>query len=123
MTSNKNILLENFLLKFAYKFEDKFGNDLYIFEVAHDAELSKIKKEIKKMKKENLTVGWTYEKDDHLYIKVKKKHINRFNKFKFEKDKVYRANLNLVYYDYKEHHGFYTTMLDTEQMKDEFDSD
>ena len=75
------------------------------------------------MKKENLTIGWMYEKDDILYIKVKKKHIQKYNKFKFEKDKVYRTNLNFVFYDYKDKQGFYTTMTDTEEIKDEFDSD
>jgi len=124
MTANKNILLDNFLLTFAYKFIDKFETELYVFKVSHDAELIKIKKEIKKMKKDDLTMGWTYEKDGDLYIKVKKKNIKRCNKFKFEKDDVYKTHLNLVYYDFKDKQGYYVTMTDTTLDKSDcFDSD
>ena len=62
MTNNRNILLENFLLTFAYDFTNKLDNGLYVFRVSHTAELAKIKKEIKKMKKENLTICFFYEK-------------------------------------------------------------
>ena len=54
MTNNKNILLENFLLTFAYDFTDQFDNELYVFRVSHTAEMAKIKKEIKKMKKKTI---------------------------------------------------------------------
>ena len=122
MTNNKNILLESFLLTFAYDFTDKFDNELYVFRVSHAAELAKIKKEIKKMKKENLTIGFFYEKEGDSFIKVKKQHIKKFNKIKFEKEKVYKTHLNLVYYDYKEKQGYYATMIDTtEESSDAFD--
>ena len=122
MTNNRNILLENFLLTFAYDFTDKFDNELYVFRVSHTAELAKIKKEIKKMKKENLTIGFFYEKEGDSYIKIKKQHIKKFNKIKFEKEKVYKTHLNLVYYDYKEKQGYYATMIDTtEEPSDAFD--
>ena len=123
MTCDKNILLEDFLLKFVYKFTDKFDNELYVFKVSHDAELCKIKKEIKKMKKDDLTMGWTYEKDGDLYIKVKKKNLKKSNKFNFEKDDVYKTHLNLVYYDYMDKKGYFCTMHETEYQKDVFDSD
>jgi hypothetical protein len=122
MTNNRNILLENFLLTFAYDFTDQFDNELYVFRVSQAAELAKIKKEIKKMKKENLIMGFTYEKDDNLFIKLKKQHIKKFNKFKFEKGNIYKTHLNLVYYDYKEKQGYYATMTDTtEEPADAFD--
>ena len=121
--TNKNILLEHFLLTFSYTFADKFDNDLYVFRVSHDAELIKIKKEIKKMLKDNLTTGFFYEKDGNLYIKVKKQHIKKYSKFKFGKDKVYKTQLNLVYYDYKEKQGYYASMYDTTEEPNEFDSD
>ena len=122
--SNRNILLDNFLLEFAYNFADNWGNELYVFRVAHEAEQIKIKKEIKKMKKENLTMGFTYEKDDNLFIKLKKQHIKKFNKFKFEKGNIYKTHLNLVYYDYKEKQGYYCAMNETtEEKSDAFDSD
>ena len=122
--TNKNILLENYLLTFTYKFTDKFDNELYVFRVGHTAELAKIKKEIKKMLKDELTTGFFYEKEGDSYIKVKKQHIKKFNKFKFEKDKVYKTHLNLVYYDYKDKTGYYATMLETtEEPSNEFDSD
>ena len=60
MTNNKNILLESFLLTFAYDFTDKFDNELYVFRVSHTAEMAKINKEIEKMKKENLTIFLIY---------------------------------------------------------------
>ena len=122
MTNNKNILIENCLLTFAYDFTDQFDNELYVFRVSHTAEMAKIKKEIKKMKKENLTIGFTYEKEGDLFIKVKKQHIKKFNKLKFEKEKVYKTHLNLVYYDYKDKQGYYATMIDTtEEPSDAFD--
>ena len=122
MTNNRNILLESFLLTFAYDFTDQFDNELYVFRVSHAAELAKIKKEIKKMKKENLTIGFFYEKEGDSYIKVKKQHIKKFNKIKFEKEKVYKTHLNLVYYDYKEKQGYYATMTETtEESSDAFD--
>ena len=122
--ANRNILLDNFLLEFAYNFTDNFGNELYVFRVSNEVELTKMKKEIKKMKKENLTMGFTYEKDNVLYIKVKKQHIKKFTKFKFEEDNTYKTHLNLVYYDYKEKQGYYCTMIDTtEEKSDVFESD
>ena len=76
------------------------------------------------MKKENLTMGFTYEKDNILYIKVKKQRIKKFTKFKFEKDKVYKTHLNLVYSDYKGKQGYYATMSETtEEKSDAFESD
>ena len=76
------------------------------------------------MKKENLTMGFTYEKDDNLFIKLKKQHIKKFNKFKFEKGNIYKTHLNLVYYDYKEKQGYYATIHETtEEKSDVFDSD
>ena len=123
MTSNQNILLEHFLLEFAYKFTDKFENELYIFKVAHDAEEIKIKKEIKKMKKDNLTLGFFYEKEGDLYIKVKKRQIKKLNKFNFEKSKAYRTHLNLIYYDYNDKKGFCASMTETEESKEHVFSD
>jgi hypothetical protein len=74
------------------------------------------------MKKENLTIGFFYEKEGDSYIKVKKQHIKKFNKIKFEKEKVYKTHLNLVYYDYKEKQGYYATMTETtEESSDAFD--
>jgi len=74
------------------------------------------------MKKENLIMGFTYEKDDNLFIKLKKQHIKKFNKFKFEKGNIYKTHLNLVYYDYKDKQGYYATMTDTtEEPSDAFD--
>ena len=76
------------------------------------------------MKKENLTLGFTYEKDNNLYIKVKKQHIKKINKIKFEKGENYKTHLNLVYYDYKEKQGFYASLIETTELKtDAFDSD
>ena len=77
MTNNRNILLESFLLTFAYDFTDKFDNELYVFRVSHTAEMAKIKKEIKKMKKENLTIGFFYEKEGDSFIKVKNSNTSR----------------------------------------------
>ena len=122
MTNNKNILLEHFLLTFAYKFTDKFDNELYVFRVSRTAEMIKIKKEIKKMIKDNNRIHiW---EEGYLYIKVKKQHIKKFNKFKFDKDKVYKTQLNLAYYDYKDKQGYYANMYETTQAPStEFDSD
>ena len=76
------------------------------------------------MKKENLTMGFTHEKGSILYIKIKKQHIKKFTKFKFEKDKAYQNHLNFVYYDYKEKQGYYATMNETiEENSDAFESD
>ena len=60
-----------------------------------------------------------------LYIKVKQKHIKQLKKLNFEKENVYKTNLNLVYYDYKDKQGFFTTMIDTKEVKsdDVFESD
>ena len=44
MTSNKNILLEDFQMQFIYRFNDKFDNELYVFKVNEDTEIKKIKK-------------------------------------------------------------------------------
>ena len=64
MTSNKNILLDDFQMQFVYKFTDKFDNELYVFKVIKENDLKRIKKEIKKMEKDNLTTGFTYTKDN-----------------------------------------------------------
>ena len=123
MTSNKNILLEDFQMQFAYKFNDKFDNELYVFKVNKDNELKKIKKEIKKMEKDNLLSGFCYEKEKELYIKVKSQHIKGITKINFEKDENYKTHLNLVHYDFKEKQGFYATMNYTKEVKsDAFDS-
>jgi hypothetical protein len=136
MTSNKNILLDDFEMQFVYKFTDKFDNELYVFKVIKENDLKRIKKEIKKMEKDNLTTGFTYTKDNltdgftytkesELYIKVKQKHIKQLKKLNFEKENVYKTNLNLTYYDYKDKQGFFTTMIDTKEVKsdDAFESD
>lgn len=136
MTSNKNILLDDFQMQFVYKFTDKFDNELYVFKVIKENDLKRIKKEIKKMEKDNLTTGFTYTKDNlttgftytkesELYIKVKQQHIKQLKKLNFEKENVYKTNLNLVYYDYKDKQGFFTTMIDTKEVKsdDAFESD
>ena len=69
-----------------------------------------------------MTIGFTYEKEGDLFIKVKKQHIKKFNKLKFEKEKVYKTNLNLVYYDYKDKQGYYGNMYDTiEEPSEAFD--
>ena len=44
MASNKNILLEKFIVQYIYKFTDKFDNELYVFKVNSEASLIKIKK-------------------------------------------------------------------------------
>ena len=136
MTSNKNILLDDFQMQFVYKFTDKFDNELYVFKVIKENDLKRIKKEIKKMEKDSLTTGFTYTKDNltdgftytkesELYIKVKQKHIKQLKKLNFEKENVYKTNLNLVYYDYKDKQGYFTTMIDTKEVKsdDAFESD
>ena len=125
MTSNKNILLDDFEMQFVYKFTDKFDNELFVFKVIKDNDLKRIKKEIKKMEKENLTMGFTYTKDNELYIKVKQQHIKKLNKLNLEKEHMYKTNLNLTYYDYKDKQGFYTVMIDTKEVKsdDAFESD
>ena len=136
MASNKNILLDDFEMQFVYKFTDKFDNELFVFKVIKDNDLKRIKKEIKKMEKENLTTGFTYTKDNltdgftykkesELYIKVKQKHIKQLKKLNFEKEHMYKTNLNLTYYDYKDKQGYYTVMIDTKEVKsdDAFESD
>ena len=125
MTSNKNILLDDFEMQFVYKFTDKFDNELFVFKVIKDNDLKRIKKEIKKMEKESLTMGFTYTKDNELYIKVKQQHIKKLNKLNLEKENMYKTNLNLTYYDYKDKQGFYTTMIDTKEVQsdDAFESD
>jgi hypothetical protein len=136
MTSNKNILLDDFEMQFVYKFTDKFDNELFVFKVIKENDLKRIKKEIEKMEKDNLTTGFTYTKDNltdgftytkesELYIKVKQKHIKQLKKLNFEKENVYKTNLNLTYYDYKDKQGFYTTMIDTKEVQsdDAFESD
>ena len=122
--NNKNILLENFHMQFIYKFDDKFENTIYVFKVINDNFLNKIKKEIKKMKKDELITSFTYEKDNELYIKVKSQHIKQLKKTKFEKEENYKTHLNLVYYDFKDKKGYYASMYDTELVKnDVFESD
>ena len=124
MTNNKNILLEDFHLTCIYKFDDKFDNTIYVFKVDKESDLKKIKKEIKKMEKDNLLTGFTYTKDDELYIKVKSQHIKKLNKINFKKEENYKTHLNLVYYDFKEKIGFYASMHDTKEIKsDVFESD
>ena len=125
MTSNKNILLDDFEMQFVYKFTDKFDNELYVFKVIKDNDLKRIKKEIKKMEKENLTMAFTYTKDNELYIKVTQQHIKQLNKLNLEKESSYKTNLNLTYHDYKDKQGFFTTMIDTKEVKsaDAFESD
>ena len=125
MTSNKNILLDDFEMQFVYKFTDKFDNELFVFKVIKENDLKRIKKEIKKMEKENLTTGFTYTKESELYIKVKQQHIKQLKKLNFEKENFYKTNLNLIYYDYKDKQGFYTTITDTKEVKsdDVFESD
>ena len=124
MTSNKNILLSDFQMQYIYKFTDKFDNDLYVFKVNKDSELKKIKKEIKKMEKDNLLTGFTYEKENELYIKVKNQHIKKLKKINFEKEENYKTHLNMVYYDFKDKQGYYATMIDTKEIKsDVFESD
>ena len=49
-----NILVENFVMEFTYNFIDKFENELYIFKIINDGELSKIKKVTSKLVKDNL---------------------------------------------------------------------
>ena len=124
MTSNKNILLDDFQMQFVYKFTDKFDNELFVFKVNKDNDLKRIKKEIKKMEKDNLTTGFTYTKDNELYIKVEQQHIKKLKKLNLEKENMYKTNLNLTYYDYKDKQGFYTVMIDTKEVKsDAFESD
>ena len=124
MTSNKNILLSDFQMQFVYKFTDKFDNELFVFKINKDDDLKRIKKEIKKMEKDNLTTGFTYTKDNELYIKVKQQHIKQLKKLNLEKENMYKTNLNLTYYDYKDKQGFYTVMIDTKEVKsDAFESD
>ena len=124
MTRNKNIWLSDFQMQYIYKFTDKFDNDLYVFKVNKDSELKKIKKEIKKMEKDNLLTGFTYEKENELYIKVKSQHIKKLKKINFEKEENYKTHLNMVYYDFKDKQGYYATMIDTKEIKsDVFESD
>ena len=63
-------------------------------------------------------------KDNELYIKVKQQHIKQLKKLNFEKENVYKTNLNLIYYD-KDQQGYYTSMVDTKEVKsdDAFESD
>ena len=70
-------------------------------------------------------MGFTYTKDNELYIKVKRQHIKKLNKLTLEKENMYKTNLNLTYYDYKDKQGFFTTMIDTKEVKsdDAFESD
>ena len=122
--NNKNILLADFQMQFIYKFDDEFENTLYVFKVINDNFLKKINKEINKMKKDDILTGFTYTKDDELYIKVKSQHIKKLNKIKFEKEESYKTNLNLVYYNFNDKIGYYASMYDTELIKnDVFDSD
>ena len=122
--NNKNILLADFQMQFIYKFDDKFENTIYVFKVIQQDVLKKINKEINKMKKDDILTGFTYTKDDELYIKVKSQHIKKLNKIKFEKEENYKTHLNLVYYDFKDKKGYYATMYDTELIKnDVFESD
>ena len=60
-----------------------------MFKVNKGTALRKIKREIQKVEKENLLTGFTHTKEDGLYVKVKKQHIKKFFKFKFEKEKIY----------------------------------
>jgi hypothetical protein len=125
MTSNKNILLDDFEMQFVYKFTDKFDNELFVFKVIKENDLKRIKKEIKKMEKDNLTIGFTNTKDNELYIKVKQQHIKKLNKLNLEKENMYKTNLNLTYYDYKDKQGYFTIVIDTKEVKsdDAFESD
>ena len=116
MTSNKNILLDKFIVQYIYKFTDKFDNELYIFKVNDEVSFIKIKKILKQAKKDNLITNFSYEKDDELFIKVKKQHIKTTTKVKFEKEQCYESHLNLVYYDYKDKTGYYATMIDPKQL-------
>ena len=65
MTSNKNILLDNFQTQYVYKFVQKFDNGIYV-KVNKDTELKKIKKEIKKMEKDKFLTSFSYEKRDRV---------------------------------------------------------
>ena len=124
MTGKKNILLADFEMQFVYKFDDKFDNEIYVFKVNKDTELKKLKKEIKKMEKDNLQTGFTYEKDKEVYIKVKSQHVKKLKKINFEKESIYKTNLNLVYYDYKDKQCFYASMYETNEIKEDvFNSD
>ena len=123
MTSNKNILLEDFQMQFIYKYDDKFENTLYVFKVNKEDDLKKIKKEIKKMKKDELLTGFYYEKEDELYIKVKSQHIKKLKKINFEKEDNYKTHLNLVYYDFRDKKGYYTSMYETKEVKSDVFSD
>lgn len=123
MTNNKNILLENFQMQFIYKYDDKFGNTLYVFKVDKEDDLKKIKKEIKKMKKDELLTGFYYENYDELYIKVKSQHIKKLKTIDFEKEDNYKTHLNLVYYDFRDKKGYYTSMYETKEVKSDVFSD
>jgi hypothetical protein len=75
--------------------------------------------------KDNLTTGFTYTKESELYIKVKQQRIKQLKKRNFGKENFYKTNLNLIYYDYKDKQGYYTTMFDAKEVKsdDVFESD
>ena len=70
-------------------------------------------------------MGFTYTKDNELYVKVKQQHIKKLNKLNLEKENMYKTNLNLTFHDYKDKQGFFTTMIDTKEVKsdDAFESD
>ena len=53
--SNISISLDNFVLEFAYNFIDNFENEHFVFRISNEVELTKIKKEIKKVKNESFT--------------------------------------------------------------------
>ena len=42
-------------MEFAYNFIDNFENERFVFWISNEVELTKIKKEIKKVKKESFT--------------------------------------------------------------------
>ena len=108
-------------MEFVYNFVDKFENEIYVFKVYDESHLHKVKKLIKKMLKEELLTGFFYEKEGQIYIKVKKQHIKKINKLKFEKEKQYNSDLNLVYYDFKDKQGYYASICHT-QIIDAFNS-
>ena len=51
MTSNKNILLDDFEMQFVYKFTDKFDNELFVFKVIKDNDLKGLRKKLRRWKK------------------------------------------------------------------------
>ena len=110
-------------MQFIYKYDDKFENTLYVFKVNKEDDLKKIKKEIKKMKKDELLTGFYYEKEDELYIKVKSQHIEKLKKIDFEKEDNYKTHLNLVYNDFRDKKGYYASMYETKEVKSDVFSD